>query len=648
LVLRGMSQLPGSSGAHERRGADAETNRSSVGGLNAGMEAAWTFEVPFTIIQGTVRPGPGPFHLKESTPHLRELPKGPPAMRCRRLTTGRRAGAKNDFGAQTGSKHDVVEPSITVGRPFSGLARELKQARLQLALAAIAYLVKDSPVWVLPVITSAVIDTVVVGGPAGKLVTLGLAALALVAFNYPASQTFVRLFSATVRDLGVSLRNQLAHRLQALSIGFHMRSSSSIMQTKVVRDVENVELMLQQGVNPLLSGTGVIVGVIAVLTLQVPAFLLLFGLVVPLSVLLVRGVRSRSEQRNELFRRDTERFSSQVGEMAALLPITRAHGLENVATQRVLTTAQAVRNSGFSLDVLNGRFSALAWVAFQMLSIVCLIGAALFSVSGLLPITPGQVVLLSTYFVMLTNSVVNLLNLTPLLTKGRESLRSIAEVLQEPDIERNNGKREIRHTDGRLTFDHVDFRYPEEDALAIDGLDLDIEPGETVAFVGKSGSGKSTVLNLALGFLRPTGGRLLLDDTDMETLDLRTVRRHISVVPQESVLFSGSIRENIAYGLEHVDDQSIRQALRDANALDFVQGLPDGLDTMLGERGARLSGGQRQRISIARALIRNPRILLLDEPTSALDSESEQLVQNALANLRRGRTTLISGQHSRP
>jgi ATP-binding cassette subfamily B protein len=258
-----------------------------------------------------------------------------------------------------------------------------------------------------------------------------------------------------------------------------------------------------------------------------------------------------------------------------------------------------------------------------------------------LPITPGQVVLLSTYFVMLTNSVVNLLNLTPLLTKGRESLRSIAEVLQEPDIERNSGKREVHHANGRLTFDHVDFRYPETDALAIAGLDLDIEPGETVAFVGKSGSGKSTVLNLALGFLRPTGGRLLLDGTDMETLDLRTARRHISVVPQESVLFSGSIRENIAYGLEHVDDQSIRQALQDANALDFVQELPDRLDTMLGEHGARLSGGQRQRISIARALIRDPRILLLDEATSALDSESEQLVQNALANLRQGRTTLI-------
>lgn len=538
-------------------------------------------------------------------------------------------------------KHDGVQGSITVDHSLAGLARELKPARLKLLVAVIAYLVKDSPVWVLPVITSAVIDTVIAGGPADHLVLLGLAALALVALNYPASQTFVRIVSATVRDLGVSLRNQLAHRLQVLSIGFHTRSSSSIMQTKVVRDVENVELMLQQGSNPLLSGLGVILGAVTVLALQVPAFLLLFTLVVPISVALVQGVRNRSHQKNELFRRDIERFSSRVGEMAALLPITRAHGLEHTATQRVLTTAQAVRNSGFSLDVLNGRFNALAWASFQMLSVACLIGAALISVSGLLPITPGQVVLLSTYFVMLTNSIVNLLNLAPLLTKGRESLRSIAEVLQEPDIERNNGKRQIYQTSGQLTFEQVDFRYPGEEALAIQGLNLDVEPGETIAFVGKSGSGKSTVLNLALGFLRPTGGRLLLDGTDMETLDLRSVRRHISVVPQESTLFSGSIRENIAYGLEHVHEESIRHALKDANALDFVLALPEGLDTMLGEGGARLSGGQRQRISIARALIRDPSMLLLDEATSALDSESEQLVQSALAKLRHGRTTLI-------
>jgi len=166
-------------------------------------------------------------------------------------------------------------------------------------------------------------------------------------------------------------------------------------------------------------------------------------------------------------------------------------------------------------------------------------------------------------------------------------------------------------------------------------------PGETVAFVGSSGSGKSTLLNLVLGFVRATNGQVLLDGADVQHLDMRTARRFVSVVPQESVLFEGTIRENIAYGLPHVDDGRILAALRDANVLDFVQSQPHGWDTVVGERGARLSGGQRQRLAIARALVRDPRILLLDEATSALDPESEVLVKEALSRLMRGRTTLV-------
>jgi ATP-binding cassette subfamily B protein len=144
-----------------------------------------------------------------------------------------------------------------------------------------------------------------------------------------------------------------------------------------------------------------------------------------------------------------------------------------------------------------------------------------------------------------------------------------------------------------------------------------------------------------LGLIRPAGGTVLLDGADMEALDMRSVRRHVSVVPQDSVLFEGSVRDNITYGLGPIDDEQVRQALRDANALDFVEALQDGWDTVVGERGARLSGGQRQRLSIARALIRDPRILFLDEATSALDSESERHIQGALETLMRGRTTLV-------
>lgn len=534
-----------------------------------------------------------------------------------------------------------TDVTLSADRPFRGLATALAPARPRLAAAVVFFFIKDSPNWVLPVITAAVVDTLVRGGSASELLALGAGATLLIAANYPTNVAWVTLFFSTVRDLAVTLRNALTHRLQELSIGYHSRSSASVIQTKVVRDVENVELMLQQGVGPLLSAIGIVTGATVVLAVQVPASLVVFAILVPASAGLIRWIRVRSERRNERFRKDIEQLSKQVGEMATLLPITRAHALEATAADRVVQSARAVRDSGFTLDLVNGKFGAVAWVTFQIITVGCLVGAALVSLLGVVPITAGQVVLLSTYFVMMTNSLVIIMGLAPIVTRGRESLRSIAEVLEEPDVERNAGKPGIATVEGRLEFTGVGLQYPGEPTEALTDISLVIDAGETVAFVGPSGSGKSTMVNLALGFIRPTRGMVSIDGVDMETIDLRTMRQFVSVVPQESVLFAGTIRDNITYGLATVDDAAVARALDDANASEFVDRLPQGWHTVVGERGARLSGGQRQRLSIARALIRDPRILLLDEATSALDGESEALVHDALTRLMRDRTTLI-------
>jgi ATP-binding cassette subfamily B protein len=531
--------------------------------------------------------------------------------------------------------------SSTESNRENSLTRLLGPSSPRLAVAVVAFLVKDSAFWVMPVVTAGVVQIVATGGNVRAIFPYGCVALAVVAVNFPANYLFVLLFSRIVRNLGVSLRTKLALRVQQLSMGFHARSGAGVIQTKVVRDVENVELMLQQGAGPVLSSIGILVGASVVLAIQVPLFLLIFVILVPVTAWLVRWIRQRTDARNEQFRRDVEQFSSSVNEMASLLPITKAHGLEPAATRRVTDRAHAVRASGLGLDLVNGRFGALAWATFQILIVACLLGSAAASLAHIVPITTGQVVLLSTYFVTMTNAIVNLLNLAPLVTRGRESLRSIGELLGEPDFEQNENKRRISAVTGVIRFENVDFHYENASSPTIDGLDLEVRSGETIAFVGASGSGKSTILNLALGFLHPTAGRITLDGYDLRELDLRTVRQFISVVPQDSVLFSGTIRENVSYGLESVPDDVVHAALRDANASNFVEHLPDGWDTMAGERGAMLSGGQRQRISIARALIRDPRILLLDEATSALDFESEQLVQQALDTLMVGRTTLV-------
>jgi len=207
---------------------------------------------------------------------------------------------------------------------------------------------------------------------------------------------------------------------------------------------------------------------------------------------------------------------------------------------------------------------------------------------------------------------------------------------------------EVKALRGAVVFEGVGHTYfegagpaREEGRPAVRDFTPAVAPGETIALVGAPGAGKSTVLNLVIGFIRPTSGRLLLDGTDMNTLDLRTYRRFVSVVPQESILFDDTVRENVAYGMDDAGDATVREALRAANALEFVDRLPQGLDTVIGEHGARFSGGQRQRLAIARALIRDPRVLVLDEATSALDTHSEALVQQALARLPRGRTTFV-------
>jgi len=535
----------------------------------------------------------------------------------------------------------MTELTLTRDRPARSFVRLLSRYRGRFIGAGFIHVLKDSPVWLMPVITSAVIDRVVAHGPLLQLALLGIAAFVVLAQNFPTQVLFTRWYSGATRQLGADLRNALTGRLQNLSIGFHSRASAAVIQSKVVRDVENVELMLQQTGPSALSAIFVLIGAIAITATTVPQFIGFFALTVPVGAVLWATMTRRSASRNEDFRREVEQFSSQIGEMATLMPITRAHGLESVARARVARGAEGVRNAGITLDLLNSGFGALTWVVLQLIGMACLIGAAAASITGWIDISAGQVVLLSSYFALLTGAVSSLLSLLPILTRGGESIASIAEVLDEPDVERNEGKQVVELVAGSIRFDRVGYRYPQTDRAALEGLDLDIAPGETVAFVGHSGSGKSTLLNLVLGFVRPTSGRLLFDGNDMERLDMRSLRRSVSVVPQESVLFEGSIRDNVTYGLDDVDDERVLTALRDANALDFVEALPEGWNTRVGERGARLSGGQRQRLAIARALIRNPSILLLDEATSALDVESERTVRDALATLMRGRTTLV-------
>jgi ABC-type multidrug transport system fused ATPase/permease subunit len=195
---------------------------------------------------------------------------------------------------------------------------------------------------------------------------------------------------------------------------------------------------------------------------------------------------------------------------------------------------------------------------------------------------------------------------------------------------------------GQIAFNHVDFRYPSRDEITVlKDVTFSIEPGQEVALVGPSGAGKSTLVSLLLKFYEPTGGRILFDGRDSKSFPITSIRKQMAIVMQDVFLFGGTVRENIAYGKPGAGEQEIIDAAIQANAWDFIQSFPDKLDTVVGERGVQLSGGQRQRIAIARAVLKNPTILILDEATSSLDSESERLVQEALEKLMQGRTSVV-------
>jgi ATP-binding cassette subfamily B protein len=526
--------------------------------------------------------------------------------------------------------------------PVRTLAYLFRADRKRLAAAVGIFTVKHSPVWLLPLITASIIDTVVEHRPITELwLSTGIILLILLV-NYPLHVLYVRLLYGSVRRMGTSLRSALCTRMQQLSIGYHSRVSAGVLQAKVVRDVETVEQMVQQTAETGLGAGTVLIGGLVIIGVRTPEFLPVFLVVVPAAALVVARLRARLRTHNEHFRHEVETLSTRVTEMTRLIPVTRAHGLEGKALRRMDGTLHRLLTSGMRLDLVNGRFGSLAWVVLNVVGVLVLAGAALVSYYDVWGVTPGDVVMLSAFLTTLTNSTTTLAGLAPVITKGLESVRSVGEVLQAPELEDNAGKSEVAEVRGAVAFQQVGHAYGDGERPAVHDFTLSVRPGETIALVGASGAGKSTVLNLVIGFIRPTEGRLLLDGTDMNTLDLRTYRRFVSVVPQESILFDGTVRDNVAYGMEdEADEERVRAALRDANALEFVERLPQGLDTLVGERGARLSGGQRQRLAIARALIRDPRVLVLDEATSALDTRSEALVQEALARLLRGRTTFV-------
>ena len=301
-----------------------------------------------------------------------------------------------------------------------------------------------------------------------------------------------------------------------------------------------------------------------------------------------------------------------------------------------------VVNTALRAAVFRGLFiSFVVFVLFGGIVAVIWYGASLVQ-SG--AITIGELISFILYTTLIGGSIAGLGDLYGQLQRAFGASERILSILdEESELDTTNTKlRPPLSIQGNIAFQNVSFAYPSRpDVTVLKGIDLNIEPGEKVALVGHSGAGKSTITQLLLRFYQTNQGKILVDGRDIQSYDLTSYRQHIGIVPQEVLLFGGTIQENIAYGKQDATLEEIREAARLANALDFIESFPEGLQTLVGERGVKLSGGQRQRVAIARAILKNPEILILDEATSSLDAESESLVQQALDTLMENRTTII-------
>ena len=509
-----------------------------------------------------------------------------------------------------------------------------------LIIAAVMFLIKSSPTWIIPLITAAVIDiaTQRPDDAVKQFIIYAVGAVLILLQNIPTHTLYIMFLSRAQRSVEAGLRGAMIRKLQHLSITYHKEVESGKIQSKVMRDVEAIESFTTQifttAITVIINMT---ISLVIVINKNITVFFM-FLLCVPFAVLLNNLFKKKIRRLSHNFRMEMENTSSDVLDMEDLIPVTRAHALEQCEIKKLTDSVTRIAESGYKMDKAHAVFGAASWVMFSIFQMICLFFTGYLAYRG--KITIGDVSLYQSYFNSLIAQVSSIMALLPIIAKGTESISSIGEILASNDVEDNENKIKIKSLQGAYEFKNVCFKYDDKTPVLND-FSLVVKPGETIAIVGESGSGKSTVLNLVIGFNKLDSGSFKIDGIDSADIDMRSYRRFISMVPQNSILFSGTIRENITYGRQHVTNELLNYAIKAARLESVIEKLPDGLDTMVGEHGAKLSGGQKQRISIARAIIRNPRVIIFDEATSALDSVTESEIQKAIENLTKDRTTFI-------
>ena len=435
------------------------------------------------------------------------------------------------------------------------------------------------------------------------------------------------------------LRKQMFDRLVQMPVSYFSTHSAGTIIARLVNDVQNVTQSLASVLVIMVRDTCVILGLLGWLLYLNWQLTMIAFVLIPMVALAVGAFSRRMRRLSGEQLRYTGELTSVVGEAIHGNPVIKVYAGQEHERSRFAAASRQLQGFARRMTVASSLLVPITQV-MAAVAVSLVIALALYQ-SQQDRTTVGGFVSFLTAMLMILNPLKHLADVNGQLQRAFAAADAVFHFIDEP-IENDHGTREIERANGALRFEGVRFGYEGSTSLALKGIDLEIKAGETVALVGGSGGGKTTLANLIPRFYSVTDGRILLDDIPIESLKLESLRRQIAWVSQQVMLFNDTIANNVAYGSRRgASEADVRAALEAAYLTEFVESLPNGINTMIGDNGIRLSGGQRQRLSIARALLKNAPILVLDEATSALDNESERFVQAALDKLMHGQTTLI-------
>ena len=517
----------------------------------------------------------------------------------------------------------------------------LRPYRVRVAFMFAALLLATGAALAPPYLAGRAIDDGIRGGDASALTVIVILFVAAALINWGATYVQTFLINWVGQRALQDLRVELFEHLQRLSIGFFSRNKAGVLISRLTNDVQALDQLVTEGISTLFSATLTLAGTAVILVLLDPELAMITFLTFP--VLLVASVAFRlaSAGAYALTRVKIAHVTAYLQETLSGVRVVRAFGQEARHRTRFADLNDEHREANMRTVYLNAAY----FPAVELLSALATAAILVYGGNQVLDGTGGVTIGILASFVFYLQSffdpIQSLSQLYTTYQAGMAALDKIFELLdEEPDIADRPGALELPRMRGEIRFEHVTFSYG-GDAAALDHVSLDVPPGQTVALVGATGAGKSTLAKLVARFYDPDQGHVLIDGHDLRDVTERSLRSQLGIVPQESFLFSGTIRDNIAFGRPEATDDEVRAAAQAVGAHEFIERLPEGYDTEVGERGGHLSAGQRQLVAFARAAAADPRILILDEATSNVDVRTESQIEHGLRRLLAGRTAIV-------